>query len=199
MPARSEQLRRRVALEAARLISEHGIRDYQLAKRKAAENLHALDAASLPKNQQIEEALREHQRLFHRDDQPRQLRALREAALEAMRYFVRFEPRLVGAVLDGTADTHSAICLHLFCDTTESVMGLLTDDGIDFDEDSRRLRLDAENFAELPVLRITQSGVDFDLTLLPLDAIRQAPLDRSGERPMPRAGLAAVEKLLSAS
>ncbi|HXD83303.1 MAG TPA: hypothetical protein VN599_02615 [Rudaea sp.] len=199
MPARSEQLRRRVALEAARLISEHGIRDYQLAKRKAAENLHALDAASLPKNQQIEEALREHQRLFHRDDQPRQLRALREAALEAMRYFVRFEPRLVGAVLDGTADTHSAICLHLFCDTTESVMGLLTDDGIDFDEDSRRLRLDAGNFAEFPVLRITQSGVDFDLTLLPLDAIRQAPLDRSGERPMPRAGLAAVEKLLSAS
>src|SRR6185312_4538803 len=155
--------------------------------------------ASLPKNQQIEEALREHQRLFHRDDQPRQLRALREAALEAMRYFVRFEPRLVGAVLDGTADTHSAICLHLFCDTTESVMGLLTDDGIDFDEDSRRLRLDAGNFAEFPVLRITQSGVDFDLTLLPLDAIRQAPLDRSGERPMPRAGLAAVEKLLSAS
>ena len=199
MPARSEQLRRRVALEAARLISEHGIRDYQLAKRKAAENLHALDAASLPKNQQIEEALREHQRLFHHDDQPRQLRALREAALEAMRYFVRFEPRLVGAVLDGTADTHSAICLHLFCDTTESVMGLLTDDGIDFDEDSRRLRLDAENFVEFPVLRITQSGVDFDLTLLPLDAIRQAPLDRSGERPMPRAGLAAVEMLLSAS
>ena len=199
MPARSEQLRRRVALEAARLISEHGIRDYQLAKRKAAENLHALDAASLPKNQQIEEALREHQRLFHRDDQPRQLRALREAALEAMRYFVRFEPRLVGAVLDGTADIHSAICLHLFCDTTESVMGLLTDDGIDFDEDSRRLRLDAGNFAEFPVLRITQSGVDFDLTLLPLDAIRQAPLDRSGERPMPRAGLAAVEKLLNAS
>ena len=36
MPARNEQLRRRVALEAARLISEHGIRDYQLAKRKAA-------------------------------------------------------------------------------------------------------------------------------------------------------------------
>ncbi|HEY7873254.1 MAG TPA: hypothetical protein VIC31_11115 [Rudaea sp.] len=199
MPAGNEQLRRRVALEAARLISEHGIRDYQFAKRKAAENLHALDESSLPKNRQIEEALREHQRLFHHDDQPRQLRALREAALEAMRYFARFEPRLVGAVLDGTADTHSAICLHLFCDTTESVMGLLTDDGIGFDEDSRRLRLDAENFAEFPVLRTTQSGVDFDLTLLPLDAIRQAPLDRSGERPMPRAGLTAVEKLLNAS
>jgi len=199
MPASNEQLRRRVALEAARLISEHGIRDYRFAKRKAAENLHALDEASLPKNHQIEEALREHQRLFHHDDQPRQLRALREAALEAIRYFARFEPRLVGAVLDGTADMHSPVCLHLFCETPESVIDILTDDEIYFDEDSRRLRLGVENSAEFPVLRITQSGVDFDLTLLPLDAIRQAPLDRSGERPMPRAGLAAVEKLLSAS
>ncbi|HTI97058.1 MAG TPA: hypothetical protein VL425_11200 [Rudaea sp.] len=199
MPARNENLRRRVALEAARLISEHGIRDYQLAKRKAAESLHALDESSLPKNSEIEQALREHQRLFHSDDQPTQLRALREAACEAMRYFARFEPRLVGAVLDGTADTHSAVCLHLFCDTPESVLALLNDDGIVFEEDSRRLRLDATRSADFPVLRMNQAGVDFDLTVLPRDAIRQAPLDRSGERPMPRAGLAAVESLLSVS
>ena len=34
---RSHQLRRRVALEAARLISEHGMRDYRQAKLKAAQ------------------------------------------------------------------------------------------------------------------------------------------------------------------
>ena len=199
MPESIEQLRRRVALEAARLISEQGIRDYQFAKRKAAENLHALDEASLPKNRQIEEALREHQRLFHGDDQPRLLRALREAAVEAMRYFVRFEPRLVGAVLDGTADTHSPVCLHLFCDTPESVLAILNDDGIVFEEDSRRLRLTVEKSVEYPALRITQSNVDFDLTLLPLDAIRQAPLDHGGEKPMRRATLTAVENLISVS
>jgi hypothetical protein len=199
MPARNEQLRRRVALEAARLISEHGIRDYQLAKRKAAERLHALDESSLPKNREIEEALREHQRLFRADDQPPKLRALREAACEAMRYFARFEPRLVGAVLDGTADKHSPVCLHLFCDTPESVLAVLDDDGIAFEEDSRRLRLDSQNLSDFPILKIHQDGVEFDLTLLPSDAIRQAPLDRSGERPLQRAALAAVETLLSAS
>ncbi|HST28224.1 MAG TPA: hypothetical protein VLK26_07625 [Rudaea sp.] len=199
MPARNENLRRRVALEAARLISEHGIRDYQLAKRKAAESLHALDESSLPKNREIEQALREHQRLFHGDDQPTQLRALREAACEAMRYFARFEPRLIGAVLDGTADAHSPVCLHLFCDTPESVLAVLNDDDIVFEEDNRRLRLDAERSADFPVLRMSQSGIDFDLTLLPRDAIRQAPLDRSGERPLQRAALAAIESLLSAS
>jgi len=199
MPARNEQLRRRVALEAARLISEHGIRDYQLAKRKAAERLHALDESSLLKNREIEEALREHQRLFRADDQPPKLRALREAACEAMRYFARFEPRLVGAVLDGTADKHSPVCLHLFCDTPESVLAVLDDDVIAFEEDSRRLRLDSQNLSDFPILKIHQDGVEFDLTLLPSDAIRQAPLDRSGERPLQRAALAAVETLLSAS
>ena len=193
---KTSNMRRRVALEAARLISEHGIRDYQLAKRKAAESLHALDESSLPKNREIEQALREHQRLFHGDDQPTQLRALREAACEAMRYFARFEPRLVGAVLDGTAGTHSPVCLHLFCETPEAVLSMLNDDGIGFDEDSRRLRMGPSRSTDFPVLRIHQAGIEFDLTLLPQDAIRQAPLDRSGERPMPRAGLAAVESLL---
>lgn len=199
MLARNKHLRRRVALEAARLISEHGIRDFQLAKRKAAERLHALDESSLPKNREIEEALREHQGLFQGGDQPRQLRALREAACEAMRYFTRFAPRLVGSVLDGTANTFSPVCLHLFCDTPETVLAFLNDDDLAFDEDSRRLRLDAKRSFDFPVLRMSQSGVDFDLTLLPLDAIRQAPLDRSGERPLQRAALAAVERLLSAS
>ena len=67
---KTSNMRRRVALEAARLISEHGIRDYQLAKRKAAESLHALDESSLPKNSEIEQALREHSSLFHGDEQP---------------------------------------------------------------------------------------------------------------------------------
>jgi hypothetical protein len=61
------------------------------------------------------------------------------------------------------------------------------------------LRLDTERSADFPVLRMNQSGIDFDLTVLPRDAIRQAPLDRSGERPLQRAALAAVENLLSAS
>lgn len=199
MPARNGQLRRRIALEAAQLISEHGIRDYQLAKRKAAERLRAFDESSLPKNREIEDALREHQRLFHGDDQPRQLRALREAACEAMRYFARFEPRLVGPVLDGTADAHSAVCLHLSCDTPEAVLAMLNDDGISFEEDSRCLRINSQRSLDFPVLRIHQTVVEFDLTLLPRDTIRQAPLDRRGERPLQRAALAAVEGLLSAS
>jgi len=197
--ARGRELRRRIALEAARLMSEHGIRDFALAKRKAAERLNAVDETILPKNSEIEEALREHQRLFHADEHPQHLRRLREAAREAMQFFARFEPRLVGAVLDGTADRHSAVCVHLFSDTPEQVLLFIDEQGIDYDEDSRRVRTNRDTQAEFPVLHLARDGTTFDLTLLPRDAIRQAPLDRIDERPMRRASTAQVAALLDES
>jgi len=190
------ELRRRVALEAARLMSEHGIRDFAQAKRKAAERLGAIDEGSLPKNSEIEEALREHQRLFQADEHPLRLRELRTAAREAMQFFVGFEPRLVGPVLEGTADRHSAVCLHLFSDTPEEVMLLLDDQGIAYTESQRRLRMSRTLQMEFPVLQVARDGTTFDLTIFPRDAIRQAPLDRVDEQPMQRAALAALEELL---
>lgn len=194
---RAQELRRRIALEAARLMSEHGIRDFHLAKRKAAERLGAGEDVGLPKNSEIEDALREHQRLFQSDEQPVRLRRLREVARDALRFFVRFQPRLVGAVLDGTADRHSAVCLHLFSDAAEEVVGFLEDQGIPYEEQSRRLRTNHDAQREYPVLLFSADEVAIDLTVLPLDAIRQAPLDRVGDRPMRRAALAALEELLA--
>ncbi|WHZ19533.1 MAG: hypothetical protein OJF55_001682 [Rhodanobacteraceae bacterium] len=194
---RSHQLRRRVALEAARLISEHGIRDYQAAKRKAAQHVGVSDEGYLPRNREIEDALREHQRLFRAGEQPRALRARREAARGAMRFLARFEPRLVGAVLDGTADTHSPVTLHVFDDSPEAVTGFLRDHGIAFETHARTLRLDRERSAEFPVLHFDAGGVAVDVTVFPRDALRQAPLDRIDERPLQRASLATVDALLA--
>ena len=193
------ELRRRIALEAARLISESGIRDFAMAKRKAAERLGAFDEGSLPKNIEIEEALREHQRLFQADEHPQLVRALREAARDAMRFFAQFDPRLVGAVLEGTADRYSAVCLHLFADTPEEVLLALDEQGIDYTESARRLRMSRDTQEECPVLQVTRDGTAFDLTIFPRDAIRQAPLDRVDEKPTRRASLAALDELLASS
>jgi predicted nucleotidyltransferase len=191
------ELRRRIALEAARLISESGIRDFALAKRKAAERFGAFDEGNLPKNIEIEEALREHQRLFQAAEHPQLVRALREAAREAMQFFARFEPRLVGSVLEGTADRHSAVCLHLFADTPEEVLIVLNEQGIDYLESARRLRTGRDTQLEFPALQVARDGITFDLTIFPRDAIRQAPLDRVDEKPMRRASLAALDELLT--
>jgi len=194
--AHTEEARQRVAIEAARLMSEGGLRDYRHAKLKAAGRLGITDESFLPPNQAIEDALREHQRLFG-SGHAATLRALRGTAAEAMAFFGEHEPRLVGAVLDGTADEHSAVCLHLYTEHPEAVLDLLGRHRIPYEELDRRLRLDHQRSDDCPALRFQAGAATVDITLLPYDRLRQAPLDRVTGRPMRRAGLAAVRALLA--
>ena len=193
---RDGDTRRRIAVEAARLISEQGIRDYHVAKRKAAERLGLALEAALPKNSEIEEALREHQRLFAGEDQPRHLGHLREVALEAMHFFARFDPRVVGPVLDGSADQYSSVCLHLFVDEAEAVARFLEEHRIPFEENDRELRVSREERRSFPAFAFNAGDTPIDVTVLPVDLQRQAPLDRDGDRPMQRATRAALQAIM---
>ncbi|MET0655894.1 MAG: hypothetical protein ABWY94_10035, partial [Pseudoxanthomonas sp.] len=104
---RTRERRHRLAHEAARLMAEGGFRDYHQAKLKAAERLGIHDDASLPRNREIEEALRQYQRLFVGESQQQAVRLRREAAMRALEFLADFSPRLVGPVLEGTADSSS--------------------------------------------------------------------------------------------
>jgi hypothetical protein len=77
LPPRAENLRRALAQEAARVMAEHGIRDFLFAKRKAAERFGVVDGSVLPRNTEIEEALQEYQRLFGGDAHLESLQAQR--------------------------------------------------------------------------------------------------------------------------
>lgn len=196
---RTLERRRRLAIEAARLMAEDGVRDFHQAKLKAAQRLGEFDGSALPRNSEIEDALREHQRLFQSESQPALLRSRREAALRAMDFLARFEPRLVGAVLDGTADEHSAVCLHLFDDDPDSVARFLDEAGVPYEQRARQLRLDRTRSVEFPVFVFAADSIPFDLTVLPRDGLRQAPLDRVSDKPMRRASSGSVQLLLSES
>jgi hypothetical protein len=193
---RDRQMRQRIAMQAARLIAEHGIHDYQAAKRKAAQSLGVPDTRNLPRNSEIEAALIDYQRLFKSASHPRHLRALRQAAVEAMRFFSDYRPRLVGAVLRGTASEHSDVCLHLFADSPERVRAFLQQHRIPFEERERRLRCGAEQWEICPVFRFGAGQANIDLTVFPEAGMKQAPLDPLDGRPMERASLSTVERLL---
>lgn len=194
---RTRERRRRLAHEAARLMAQGGIRDYHQAKRKAAERLGIHDDASLPRNSEVEEALREYQRLFDRDHAG-VLRVRREAALRALEFFRAFDPRLVGGVLDGTADARSAVALHLHSDDAEAVARFLLEQRIPIESSSRRVRLDRERSIEAPVWLFSADDTSFDLTVLPAHVLRQAPLSPVDERPMARAAAAQLRQLIAA-
>ena len=199
-PTRGDNLRRALAQEAARIMAEHGIRDFLVAKRKAAERFGVTDGgAVLPKNSEIEEALAAYQRLFGGASHLQALHAQRSAALSAMRYLREFEPRLVGAVLAGTATEHSDVQLHLFADRAESVTLKLIDQGIPHEVTERRVKLNAERSRAFPGLRFEMDDQPIEATVFPPEGIRQAPVSPVDGRPMRRASALEVEALLQES
>ncbi len=196
---RSADLRRALAQEAARIMAEHGIADFLQAKRKAADRLGVHDAAVLPKNVEIEEALRERQRLFGGGTHGLTLLAQRRVALDAMRVLDEFQPRLVGSVLTGTATSHSDINLHLFADRSESVAIRLLEIGVPHEFYERRVKMDAERSISYPALRFEAAGRTVDATVFPIDGIRQSPYSPVDGRPMRRADAREVGELIAAA
>ena len=193
---RAEHLRLALAQEAARIMSEQGIDDYLLAKRKAAERLGATDIAVLPKNTEIEAALQAHQRLFEADRHSSVIEAARRTALQAMHLLKQFEPRLVGPVLSGTASAHSEINLHLFAEGAESVALYLMEKEIPHEVSERRFRYEPDRLVSYPVVSFVAGNREIDSVVFPVNGIRQAPASPVDGRPMRRADRAELQALL---
>ncbi len=199
MPHRhQEQLRQRIAQEAARILADEGGRDYLMAKQKARDRLGISPQAGMPSNLEVEEALRLHQRLFEGERHENALRHMREAALQAMRMLQAFRPRLAGPVLSGTAGLHGDITLHLLGAQPEEVAIFLMDRGIPFETTERRLRMSARGEPEpFPVLRFLAEDQRIELVVFPERRSHQAPLSPVDGRPEARATLREVEALLA--
>jgi hypothetical protein len=127
---REAQDRARIAQVAARLIAEHGIADWSLAKRKAARQLMLPARAALPGDDEVEAALVDYHALFGGDAHVMQLRAQREEALRWMERLAQFEPALVGGVAAGWATAHSDILVDLIADSAKAVELALLNAGV---------------------------------------------------------------------
>jgi hypothetical protein len=203
MPKRAAQrageLRHRVAQEAARIMREQGVRDFLLAKRKAADRLGIVDRNALPANTEIAEALAEQQRLFGGAAHDENLRALREVALRAMALLEPFKPRLVGPVLGGTATPHSDVSLHVFAPTPEDVAFMLIERAVKYRTTDRRVRLANGEYATYPAFEFESGAVGIEATVFPEQGLREAPLCPISGASMRRARRAEVEALLEAA
>jgi hypothetical protein len=129
---REAQDRTRIAQVAAKLIAEHGIADWSLAKRKAARQLMLPERAALPGDDEVERALVDYHALFGGDAHIAQLRGQREEAQRWMERLARFEPALVGGVAAGWATAHSDILIDLIADSAKAVELALLNAGVTY-------------------------------------------------------------------
>lgn len=192
----SERERRVVAQEAARIIVNHGIRDYRLAKQKAADRLGMNNRGSLPGNTEIEAAVAEHLQIFGGESHEDHLRLMRVAALSAMELLSAHSPRLVGPVLVGTADENSAVNLHVFADSAETVAMELAEMGINHKPYERRLKSRRGQIELYSGFEFHHSNTTIQVTVFPIDGIRQAPMSPIDGKPMKRVDTNAVQQLL---
>lgn len=189
--------RQRLAQEAARLMIEHGIADFGLAKRKAAERLAVTNAGVLPSNRQIEACLAERQRIFSPDTHKDRVVALRRLAAHVMDSLHPFEPRLVGPVLAGTATVNAGIEIHLFSDSPENVAAVLEAHGYKIADCERRYRFKPrETGRAVPGFKFVIDGAQVWAMVFPENGLRQAPLSPVDRRPMERAARHRVAALV---
>lgn len=192
----TERARQVLAQEAARIIVDHGVRDYRVAKQKAAERLGVGARGSLPGNAEIEAAVANHLQIFGGESHGDLLRLMRTAALSAMSLLADFSPRLVGPVLVGTADENSAVNLHLFTDSPEMVAMGIGDMGISFRPYERRLKSRRGQTEMYPGFEFRHNNEVIQATVFPVDGIRQAPISPVDGKPMKRVDTEGVQDLL---
>jgi hypothetical protein len=186
-----------VADEAARIMQEHGLKDFRGAKEKAALRLGVQDHGALPSNEEIEKALTQRNRIFHGEAHVAFMDEMRRAAIDLMEQLEQFQPRLIGALLNGSATAHSTIELHFFSDTAEAVGAGLDALGLSHRATERRLRTRRDQMEGFPGLRFHDGEFDFDVTVFPERMRGHAPLSPVDGKPMRRAGVREIEALLA--
>ncbi len=196
-PVHGARLRERLAHEAARIVVEGGIADFRLARRKAAERLRVSLRAPLPRDQDIDAAVRDYRRLFGTAAEVARARALRDAALEAMRLLDEFRPRLVADMLDGGATRGADVCLHLFADPPELVALFLAEHGIDSRDGEARLRVAGGDMVRVPAYRFVAGEIAVELLVFSDRLRRRAPLSPIDGRAQRRISRAELEALVA--
>ncbi len=193
----SDKLRRRVAWEAARLMYTREEAEYYRAKLKAARRIARGDfkPGDLPSNREIRDEIQVMARMQEGDRRDENLRQMRIEALRMMRILGRFRPRLIGSTLTGHVRRGSDIDLHVFSDSLEPITALLEAEGLPYEVERKLVRKAGEEQLYRHVH--IRDGFDFELTVYAADKAHYVFRSSITGKPIERASIAELEKLLS--
>lgn len=198
---RQFQLREIIAQEAAKWMANHGIADFESAKRRAIKSLGLarVDSNMLPTHQEVQQALITHQTLFSNPERDKALVTLREKAYRAMLILKAFDPHLTGMVLDGSATMHANVELHVFAATSEEVMIHLINLNIPHESAEQRLQLLDKQFKTFPVIRFYLAQSTIDAVIFPEKTMKYHARCQISGKPMERANIEDVKVLVGIS
>jgi predicted nucleotidyltransferase len=190
----SNNLRRLLVREAARLMFEEGVEQYLDAKRKAAKKILGKQKIHLPSNGEISDELYQLS-LFHRGDELSEtLFEMRLLAMDVMEHLESFSPRLIGSVSTGRIRHGSDIDLHIFTDSLERLQNRL--DILQWRYEIKQVWIEKNN---RPV-EYTHVYLDFEypveLSVYPTNEIRIRGRSSTDGKPIHRLSISALRNLV---
>lgn len=200
----TDHIRQMIAQQAARMMAEDGVHDYAYAKKKAGRQLGFSENSVLPTNAEIEEEIRLYHEIYNADEQPTELERLRKAALMTMQLFERFNPRLTGSVLDGTAGKFAQTEIHLFADSAKEIEIFLLSQQIPFESSEKSYRISDKPSKDkkekvrktVPVFTLeTELGLQ-KISVFEFDDLRVATKKTSDGSNAERADIAELKELI---
>jgi hypothetical protein len=174
MARQSKHIRFQVAHKAAQMMAEEGISDYAFAKRKAAKFFGLMDGDALPSNDEINDAIKEHQAIFFDKEHQERLKILRLEALSLMKKLMVFNPHLTGGVLDGTAGRYPTIHIQLYADSLKEVEFFLLNHNVSYKTRDRKSRTKdpMQDKKIIPILIVEGSLGSIELLIYHIDDLK---------------------------
>ncbi|HEY0906340.1 MAG TPA: hypothetical protein VGE17_04005 [Methylophilus sp.] len=200
----STDLRQEIAQSAARLMYEEGISDYARAKRKAIKAMGITHDAPLPTNAEIDAALREYHALYADETDAAHLLELRQAALHTMRLLQKFQPYLIGTVMEGTAGPHADTEIHVFAESAKELEIYLLNQNIPYRLDEQQYRMSDRPSKQkhellrkrVPVVLVETRYGTQRISIFETDDLRTAPRKNGEKVGIHRMNLGQVEAMI---
>jgi hypothetical protein len=192
------KLRRRIAVEAARLMYERLESEYFTAKRKAAARFGVNprhQPQDLPSNREIRDEIQTFARIHEGERRFENLGEMRKAALGMMRLLARFEPRLIGSVRTGHVRAGSDIDLHVFSLNASGIGDVLDRNGYQYDIEHKRVikHNEARVFTHIHV----HDHFTFELTVYKPDQLSYVFKSSITGKAIERASIGELEELIA--
>ncbi len=191
------QLRRHIAIEAAKLMYERTESEYFTAKRKAAARLGVNPKLQqyLPSNREIRDEIQSLARMYEGDQRYECLRDMRLAGLRMMRLLARFHPRLIGSVVTGHVRKGSDIDIHVFSNSASAITELLDAHGFDYTVE--RKRIIKHNTERLFTHIHIREEYEFELTMYSQDQVNYVFKSSITGKAIERASIPQLEELIA--
>jgi hypothetical protein len=192
-----------IAIEAARIMYDEGVKQYFTAKRIAARRVLGKQGAKearfrpqdLPSNGEIRDALLSLAELSEGPDREVSLFVMRVCALQVMTVMHAFAPRLIGSVASGHIRRGSDIDIQLFTDEPDGPELVAAERGWPSTLERVTIRK-ANELREYTHLHVElQFAIEF--TIYPRNELRHRPRSSTDGKPIDRKSISALRAILA--